>query len=435
MQIRLIFPRAKIFYGPPLDFPMQSLTLTYLAALTPSEFDVEMIDERITEIPYDKRADLVGISIASGTDIHAYEIAENYKRLGVPVILGGFHTSLFPEEALGHADAIVIGEAEDVWETLLSDVKKGKLKPVYKSETLSDLKNLPLPRYEYYDPADYSNMIPLFITRGCPYNCTYCCIKSGYGPSFRKRPIEDVVEQIKIIKEKYEKEDQTPPLSFFFVDDNLWGDVRYAKELFRSLIPLEIIWTTQASLTLDDELLELAAKSGCYSFLVGLESLDPRNVSYFKKRQNSLEHYEECIEKIHRAGISVNASFMVGLPYDDEHCFTTLLDFLEKNSVELGFVYLFMPIPGTEQFNQKDWEGACEVTDFESIVTSLPVFKPSNMTKKQFKRDFVAFQRRLFSDESIDKRLKNCADISSYFINMGHQSHYLLPEWDEWAEE
>jgi len=130
MLIRLISPKLEHLYGPPSDIPLPILTIIYLAALTPSDFDVEIIDERIAEIPYDKKADLVGITVMSGSDVHAYEITENYKKLGVPVVLGGFHTSLFPEEASGHADAIVMGEAEDVWEVLLSDFKRGNSKTV-----------------------------------------------------------------------------------------------------------------------------------------------------------------------------------------------------------------------------------------------------------------------------------------------------------------
>ena len=168
MLIRLLSPKLENLYEPPSDLPLPILTIIYLAALTPPDCEVELIDERITEIPFDTTADLVGITVMSGSDTHAYEIAENYKKRGVPVVLGGFHTSLFPEEALRHADAIVIGEAENVWEVLLSNFKQGNLKTVYKNETPSDLKKLPLPHYDYYDLADYNNMMPFFITRAVP---------------------------------------------------------------------------------------------------------------------------------------------------------------------------------------------------------------------------------------------------------------------------
>jgi len=167
MLIRLLVPEPSFLFGVKPQYFFQSLTLTYLAALTPSEFDVEIVDGSISEIPYDIKADIIGISFTSASYSRAYEIAENYIKLDIPVILGGFHTSLFPEEALEHANAIVVGEAEHVWEKLLSDFKKGKLKPIYKSNELSDLKKLPIPRYDFYDQVDYFNLVPVFATKIC----------------------------------------------------------------------------------------------------------------------------------------------------------------------------------------------------------------------------------------------------------------------------
>ena len=406
MLIRLIAPEPLFLFGikPRLLYP--SLTLTYLAGLTPSEFDVEIVDGSISEIQYDKKPDIIGISFTSVSYSRAYEIAENYRKLGVPVILGGFHTSLFPEEALNHADAIVVGEAEHVWEELLSDFKKGQLKRVYKSDKLPDLRKLPVPRYDLYDQSDYFNLVPVFVTRGCPYRCNFCFIRSVYGSTFRKRPIKDVVNQIQFIKKEY-GEERSIPLTIDFVDDNIWGDVRYAKELFRSLIPLEISWYTQASMNIDPELLELAAMSGCYWLLVGFESLNTRNLNYLNKKQNKPELYEEFIAKMHQVNIAVGAFFMMGLPYDDHHCFDTLEKFLEKNSVEVPIPLIFYPMRGSELFNKKNWDGKTEYKDHNSIMKAIPIFTPPNMTKKQFIVDYVKFTRRIYSDESIERRLKN----------------------------
>jgi len=224
--------------------------------------------------------------------------------------------------------------------------------------------------------------------------------------------------QIQIIKNKYQIDEQFPPLSFFFVDDNVWGDVNYAKALLQSLAPLKISWSTQGSLTLDDELLKLAAEGGCKSLFVGFESLDIRNLDYFNKNHNKPELYEACIAKLHRAGIAVTASFMLGLPYDNEDCFDTLLNFLEKNSVDFGFVNIYTPVPGTRQFNQRDWKGAQEAQDMKTIAKSLPVFAPPNMSKKQFRHNFIKLQRKLFSDESIDKILRKYTNPASYFPNI-----------------
>jgi radical SAM superfamily enzyme YgiQ (UPF0313 family) len=435
-KIIIISPKQTSFYGTSQPWPQQNLTLIHLAALTPPEYEVEIVDENEAEVTYDKKPDIAGISFVSSTNTRAYEIADNYKKMGVPVILGGFHASLFPDEAQKHADAIVVGEAEPIWSELLSDFEKGDLKPIYKSNKLSDLKQLPIPRYDLYDPADYLNVFTIFVTRGCPYNCSYCSIKAVYGPSFRKRPIEEVVEQIQLVKNKYEDADLFPPLTFLFTDDNIWGDVKYAKELFRRLIPLNIVWYTQASVTTDEELLQLAAQSGCAYPIVGFESLNSNNLSYLNKKQNKPELYEECITKLHQAGMSAAAFFMVGLPYDDHDCLDELLKFLENNYVEFPLVFLYVPIPGTAQYDKKDWEGAHgDIIDLPSISRSLPVFTPQNKSKKEFKKLFVDFQRKLFSDESIERRLSKCSQPQLHYINGGMQTDYSSPEWDDWADE
>ena len=280
MLIRLIAPEYRSYAGikETETLSQRKLTLIYLAALTPEEYDVEIIDGDIDDILYDKEPDLVGISFNSVTMSHAYEIADKYRSLGVTVVMGGFHASLFPEEALEHSNAVVVGEAENQWEKLLNDFKKGELKRIYKNNKPIELKNLPMPRYNLYKKSDYFKQFPLFITRGCPYKCNFCCIRSVYGHTFRKRPIDEVIDQIKFIKENYD--DNSPiPLSFSFVDDNIWGDKKYAEELFRKLIPLKISWYVQgAVLNLESDLLNLASESGCNLVFIGFESLNQENL-------------------------------------------------------------------------------------------------------------------------------------------------------------
>lgn len=413
-----------------------NLALIYLAALTPAEFDVEIIDENISELKYDKKADVVGITFNSFTYLRAYEIADNYRAIGVPVILGGFHASLFPEETQKHADAIVVGEAEHVWTILLSDFKKGELKNIYKSGNLSDLKNLPVPRYDFYELADYYNVVPYFITRGCPFKCSFCCIRSVYGSLYRQRPVDDVIDQLKLIKEKYEQKESIPPLSFYFVDDNIWGDTKYAKELFQKLIPLNITWLSQASVTLDSELLELAAESGCFLAFFGFESLDARNLEYLNKKQNKVELYEECIAKIHEANIAVASHFILGLPYDNKHSFENTLNFLEKNYVEVPLITFFTPTPGTEQFNRTDWNRSHESENFDISKQTIPIFKYKDMSSHEFRQALINLCRKIYSDESIDRRLTNCNNIMTsmtcYAMNTNFKDYVNSPEVDKW---
>jgi len=432
MFVRLIAPEPLYTFGLKPPKLNQSLTLSYLAALTPTEYSVDIVDGSISEIPFDTKPDVVGISFISSSSLNAYAIADKYRRLGVTVVLGGFHVSIYPDEALEHADAVVVGEAENVWVKLLNDVQNDKLKPVYKSDTLHNLTQLPLPRYDFYNQADYNNSVPVFISRGCPYRCNFCSIKTVYGPRFRLRPIDDVVAHIKTIKDIYWHEDQIPPLSINFVDDNLWGDAEYAKELFKRIAPLNIYWSSQVSLTVDEELVHLAAKSGCSFVFMGFESLDSRNLDFLNKKQNKIDLYEKSIATMHKENIVVGGFFMFGLPYDDENCFVDLTDFLEKNCVETIVAAIFQPIPGTEQYDK--WEGKDECKDYSTIMQSLPIYYPQSMTKQEFKREFLKFSRRIYSDASIDMRLNNCINPGAYFINKGQQDFFGDIKMDEWAD-
>lgn len=433
MLIRLIAPEYKSYAGIKEieTLSQRKLTLIYLAALTPEEFDIEIIDGDINNIIYDNKPDLVGISFNSTTMNHAYEIADKYRKMGITVVVGGFHASLFPEEALEHADAVVIGEAEIQWQKLLNDFKKGELKKVYKNNKPVELKNLPIPRYDLYNRSDYFKQFPLFITRGCPYKCNFCCIRSVYGHSFRKRPIDEVIEQIKFIKENYN--DSTPiPLSFSFVDDNIWGDKKYAEELFKKLIPLKINWYVQgAILNLESDLLNLASESGCNLVFIGFESLNQENLKYLNKSQNNVEKYEEFIDRLHSANIAIGSYFIVGLPFDENDLFYKLNTFMENNHIELPMIMLYNVIPGTEPYKQYGFAKL----GYNYMIENLPLYTPKGMSKKDFRKEFLDFHRKVFSDNSIEKRLKNTQNIAMRYINKGHQTFYQNEKWDEWIEK
>ncbi len=433
MLIRLIAPEYHS-YADIKDtetISQRKLTLIYLAALTPKEFEVEVIDCDITELKYDKKPDLVGISFNSVTAKRAYEIADNYKEMGTPVVLGGFHASIFPEEALEHADAVVVGEAEIQWEKLLDDFKKNNLKRIYKNNSPIELKGLPVPRYDLYKKMDYYKQIPLFITRGCPYKCSFCCIRSVYGSSFRKRPVEEVIEQIKFIKDNFD--DKSPiPLFFSFVDDNIWGDKKYAEKLFKELIPLKIKWYVQgASLNLDENLLTLASESGCNLVFIGFESLNENNLKYLNKKQNNVEKYLEFIEKLHRVNISIGAYFISGLPYDEIDLFEKLEKFMEDNFIEIPMMMIYNLIPGTESYEISGYEHM----DYDVMIQNLPLYTPEGMNKKEFRKRFVDYHRRIFSDRSIDYRLQKSKNIAMRYFNKGRQDFYKNIKWDEWIEK
>jgi len=432
MNILLISPKysSYIKIKDTVSLNKTKLTLVYLAALTPKEHNVKILDEDIDDYIIDKTIDLVGINVNSVNAARAYEICNDYKKNGINVVLGGFHVSMFPDEALINADAVIIGEAEGIWGNLLNDLKNNRLKRIYKRDTPFNLQGLPLPRYDLYNKKMNYNDFPIFLTRGCPYNCSFCCIKEVYGNAFRKRPIDEVVSQIRYIKNNYSN-DNPIPLSISFIDDNIWGDEKYAMTLFNKLMDLDISWyTLGASIKTNPKLIEAAAKSGCSLVFVGFESLYKENLKYLNKNQNDLLKYKDFIYLLHSNNIAIGAYFIVGLPYDKLELFDELILFLEDNLIEYPMIMIYNIIPGTKSYS----ELGLKISDYENMINNLPYYLPENMNKKQFRREFVELYKKIFSNQSINKRLKYCNNIVIKHINNKLQKYYNLKEWDNWVD-
>ncbi|MBI3397989.1 MAG: B12-binding domain-containing radical SAM protein, partial [Deltaproteobacteria bacterium] len=283
MKLLLILPKNERSYWGGVSKSGKAgfvrLNLPTIAALTPEDWDVEVHDARVKPVDYNAKVDLVGVTGFTAEMPGAYEIADNFRKKGVKVVMGGVHVSAMPDEALRHADAVVIGEAELVWHNLLDDFKKGALKPKYKADKLHDMKNMVIPKRDLLDRKMYSGFNTLQATRGCPFNCDYCAVTAFFGHEFRVRPIDEVIEEINGFDTK----------DFFFMDDNIVGRPKYAKELFKRLIPLKVAWGSQASITMakDSELLELYAKSGGKYAFIGLESLSQKSLENLHKGWNS----------------------------------------------------------------------------------------------------------------------------------------------------
>ncbi|MFQ5353983.1 MAG: B12-binding domain-containing radical SAM protein [Thermodesulfobacteriota bacterium] len=372
------------------------LCLTTIAALTPEDWEVEIHDARVKPVDYGVKADLIGITGLTPEMPRAYEIADGFRSRGYTVVMGGVHVSALPEEALLHCDAVVIGEAELVWAGLLDDFKRGKLKEQYRAE-LCEMKNMAIPRRDLLDRDMYgSGFNTLQATRGCPFNCDYCTVTSFFGNKFRVRPSDEVIDEIKGLNAK----------RFFFMDDNIVGRPKFAKELFEKLIPLKLSWGSQASITLakDPELLKLYARSGGKYAFIGFESLSQKSLEKLQKGWNSAESYSESIKKIHDAGISIMASFVFGLDDDDAGVFQNTYDFIIENKINAAQFNILTPLPGTETYRKMESEGRITDRDWSKYHTGEVVYEPRGMTAEELLNGFHRIFQKTYSIPNILKR-------------------------------
>lgn len=373
------------------------LSLPTIAALTPSEWEVEILDARVTPVDYSADVDLVGISSFTNEIPCAYAIADGFRKNGVTVVMGGVHVSALPDEALEHADVVVVGEAEDVWAKLLDDFKKNRLKKIYQARSLSSMKNMVIPRRELYDRSMYgSGFNAIQSTRGCPFDCDYCAVTAFFGNEFRTRPVEEVVAEIKAFDSK----------EFFFMDDNIIGRPKYAKKLFKALIPLKLTWGSQASITLarDPELMELYAKSGGINAFIGFESLSQKTLESLNKGWNSADEYADSIKKIQKAGINIIASFVFGLDGDDKSVFKNTFDFIMKNKINAAQYHILTPLPGTNTYREMDEAGRITNYDWSSYHTGEVVYKPDGMTPEELLDGYHWIFKETYKVKNILKR-------------------------------
>jgi radical SAM superfamily enzyme YgiQ (UPF0313 family) len=393
-----------------------------VAAVTPPDVEVSLTDENVTDIDFQKEIDLVGITALTVTAPRAYEIADNFRTRGVKVVLGGAHPSVLPEEAGQHADAVVIGEAEGIWPNLIDDFKANKLKRVYRQSEQLSLVNLPIPRRGLFAKGAYYVTDTLSATRGCPYSCSFCSVTSFFGHTYRCRPVEEVLKEIETLNHRE---------FFVFVDDNIAGNPKFAEELFRALLPYKIKWVSQASVTIakNDELLKLAAASGCVDLFIGFETLSPANLAAVGKKVNIVDEYETVIKKIHSHGIAIHGFFILGLDEDDEEVFERTLHFAQEMRLESAQFAWPVPYPGTGFYESLDKTGRIITKDWSQYESNV-VFEPKLMSREtlQQRRDWV--WRKFYSLPSIWRRvgiprrnLRELWAVNLYYRNFWQRKH------------
>ncbi len=374
--------------APPLILPL-------LAGLTPPDVDVRLIDENVERVDPDTPADWVAITCMTASAPRAYAVADAFRERGVPVVMGGIHPTVLPDEAGAHADAVVIGEAEPVWSQVLADLAANRLQPRYRHPEYADLAGLPRPRRELLRVARYLTTNVVQTARGCPNACAFCTVSTVSGRKYRFRPVDEVVEEVR-------------PLGGWvgFVDDNITGSAPRAKRLFEALIPLKLRWVGQADLNVakDPELLSLAARSGCQALFIGLESLSQENLRAAGKSPNIGTDMGEAIRKIHRAGIEIIGSFVLGLDGDDRDVFARTAEFAERHKLAAAQFSVLTPFPGTKSREQLEQEGRILEHDWSRYTMSNVVFRPLQMTDLELRRGQRYAYRRFYSFPSILKR-------------------------------
>ena len=374
------------------------LTLTTLAALVPPELNAEitLVDEGIHEIDLNIEADLIGISAITGTAPRSYELADHFRQRGIPVVLGGVHPTLVPNEAQEHADAVVVGYAEDEWPRLLRDFVAGQMKPRYTQQPGLSLANRPLPKREMLPSKHYTTAHTFEATRGCVHRCEFCVVPTAWGRPLQK-PVAEVLADIRAMNSR----------RLIFLDLNIIADIPYAKELFTALIPLKIKWAGLATVTLafDDELLDLAAKSGCRGILIGFESLSPDSLGETNKKFNARKDYMTAVQKLHERDIAIMGCFVFGFDHDNRDTFDATVDFVLESKIDLPRYAILTPFPGTPLFHKLQADNRILTDDWGLFDGQHVVFEPAQMSPRELLLLHEKAWKRTYSYSSIWKRL------------------------------
>lgn len=386
-----------------------------VAALTPDDFEVEVINEQVEEIDYESPVDVVGISTLTANITHAYEIADRFRDKGVTVVMGGIHASFLPEEAINHCEAVVTGEAEYSWPKLLNDWKRGELKQFYRSDKLSDMADIPIPQRDLDLTVGYTDKIE--ASRGCPFNCDFCSTNLHFGSKHRTRPIPKLIDDIKSIY-------RTRIHALMFTDDNIVGNPKYAKELFKAIKPLNVNWLGQCSLNIADnpKLLDLAARSGCKSLSVGFESLSEENLKKSRKLNNKVKRYEEQIKRMRDAGITVLANFMFGFDGDDKSVFERTAEFVLRHKMHAYFTIL-TPYPRTRLRDRLLQEGRVLHSDWSLYDTAHCVVKPKLMEPEEVEEGLKWAYQQIYPGKEV---LTKDPQVLHEEYRLSQVSHLLL---------
>lgn len=419
MKLTLILPKCydrKEDEGDTLVLP--PLNLPTIAAITPPHVSVKIIDDRVEEIDYNSEVDLVGISCITETAGRAYDISSEFRSRGIPVILGGLHPTLMTQDALDHADSILCGEAFGIWETVLADFEQGRLQKVYRNMQPTDLSKIPHPRFDLLKAqSKYVRGVRLVnATRGCYMRCTFCSTQEFWEGTFRCRPVAEVIDEIRESRKKF----------IVFVDDDIGGSKKYARDLFEALIPLKIYWVSQTriNMCMDDDLLRLAGKSGCLALFTGFESVSMDTLKEARKYQNVVGNYSRAIDNCHKNGICLEAGFVFGFDTDTRESFQDTLGFILNSKLDSININVLHPIPGTPAFAQMDKEERIMTYDWNAWAGhERCLFRPRLMTAQDVEAGAAWVVSQIYTWPRIIRRVARSFRWARWFA-----PYYLLKQ-------
>jgi radical SAM superfamily enzyme YgiQ (UPF0313 family) len=422
---------------------MEPLPAATLAGLTPRDVEVRFYDDRMENIPFDEPTDLVAISVETYTAKRAYQIASEYRKRRIPVVMGGFHATLCPEEVAQYAESVVCGEAEALWPRVVDDARHGRLEKLYRQNGRVSLTGL-TPDRSIFNGKRYLPIGLIESGRGCHFKCEFCAVQTVFNSTQTRRPIDDVLKEIKPLK----KEKRI----FFFVDDNITSNLEQAKEFFRALTPLKIRWVSQSSINAahDEEFLDLLKRSGCQGVLIGFESLNPANLKEMNKSFNTMRGgFERALANLRRHRIRVYGTFIFGYDRDTSESFQETVSFARGHALYIAAFNHLTPFPGTPLYTRLKAEQRLLYEawwlDDRYSYNRIP-FRPHGMTPELLQQNCLSARREFYSWSSILQRGFDPVNRSEWFmwrnfylINAMHRGdvslrdHYPLGD-EAWKE-
>lgn len=445
-KILFISPARRRAPNEDFVFKMAFLNLPYLAAVTPAEYDVEIVDEQYREIDFDAPVWLVALSAQTPVAPRAYEVADAFRRRGVATVMGGVHASTLPDEALQHVDSVVTGEGEFVWRQVLTDLEKGELKPVYTSTSNRSLKGLAWPRRDLLDPRYYIPLTMVETTRGCPHKCDFCGVSQFFGHHYRKRPVEEIDSELRATFGTGFRHGISRFLArlgldlpyfierrlIYFIDSNFAADLDYTVKLMETLEDIDVLWWahTTVDVARDQDFLRQMSRSGCIALNIGFESLCEENLRAMNKSFAGSFDYVEAIERIHSHGIGIMGTFVVGFDGEDVSIFSKIYDFVLENQLDWALVFIRTPYPGTVLFERLERAGRMITRDWEKYDTLNCVFTPVGMSAQELEQGIRALWKSVFSLKSIYQRILRSPRVHPiFYLAMNMEFYNMVRHW------